>query len=191
MSDKMQLVQATGSITQRAALMGRTLADIMSAADTIVMLDISSSMATQDSRGRRARIDAATEDLAKLQEKFPGRVMLVQFNDSAEIVPTGVPGEPQGTTDVASALELVKDFDFDGMKFILISDGEPNSANGALAVAKTFRQPIYTIYVGPEGGEGRAFLEALSSATGGTSMLAARADNLLGVATTLLLEQKQ
>ncbi len=56
------------------------------------------------------------------------------------------------------------------IKFILISDGEPNEERATLNLAKQFKSKIHTVYIGPETGSGRKFLERLAEATGGASI---------------------
>jgi len=67
----------------------------------------------------------------------------------------------------------------DGMQFILISDGQPDSPEKALAIARTYKNKINVIYVGPEDNpQGRDFLTRLASVTGGQTVTADRAKEL-------------
>ncbi|MCG3145993.1 MAG: hypothetical protein HONDAALG_03772 [Gammaproteobacteria bacterium] len=87
---------------------------------------------------------------------------------------------------VAGALRFVKPFDVDGTRFLVVSDGEPDSAIDALAEAAKFAGRIDTIYVGPESGEGREFLARLARGAGGRSATATAGLHLAAAATLLL-----
>ena len=89
-----------------------------------------------------------------------------------------------------SALSFVKIADLPGMKFILISDGEPDDEGETLRIAKTFTNKIDVIFVGPESLPfGRDFLNRLAASTGGKSVTADRAKELAASVTQLLLER--
>jgi Mg-chelatase subunit ChlD len=64
------------------------------------------------------------------------------------------------------------------MRFIVISDGEPDDEKEALKVAKTFKNRIDTIFVGREGAEGQDFLNRLAKASGGSHVTADRVAQL-------------
>ena len=64
--------------------------------------------------------------------------------------PTGVPWNFQGGTDMASALRFAKMADVPGIRFVLISDGEPDSPEATLKEAGRYQNRIDTIFVGPE-----------------------------------------
>ena len=78
---------------------------------------------------------------------------------------------PSGGTAMERLLELVKPFDGTGMKFVLISDGEPYSEEATLAVASELTTPIDTIFIGDDSDFGGAdFMRRLAKASGGTSL---------------------
>jgi len=56
--------------------------------------------------------------------------------------------------------------------------GEPNDESEALKIAKTYRNRIDTIFVGPEGGSGQVFLNQLAKASGGQHVTADRVKEL-------------
>jgi hypothetical protein len=64
-------------------------------------------------------------------------------------------------------LKFAKIGDVKGMQFILISDGEPNDEESTLTVAKSYKNHINTIFVGPEGGDGQLFLQKLAKVISG------------------------
>jgi hypothetical protein len=177
----------TGSLAAVAGGRGRPLAEQFLYVEHVLLFDTSSSMSTADGRAGRRRIDVAREHLARLQAELPGKLAIVAFGDEARFVPGGVPPEPAGGTDLAGALRFARRLDVPGVRFLCISDGEPDAPQAALEVARTFRAPISTIYVGPEGGEGQAFLARLARAVGGRSATAARAAGLADAARPLLL----
>lgn len=81
--------------------------------------------------------------------------------------------------------------DLPGMRFILISDGEPDDQRQALEIATTYQNRIDVIYVGPENmRSGREFLQTLAQATGGVSVTADRAKELKANIEKLLLNER-
>ncbi len=178
----------SGSIADLARANNTTLAESFMTADLIVIVDTSGSMGTQDSRGGRSRYDVACAELADLQQSLPGKVAVIAFSSDVEFVPGGVPPYLGGGTDLAGALRFAHVADTPGMRFVVISDGQPDDSAAALAEARTYTSRIDTIYVGPEGQSGgRKFLEQLAKASGGQSVSADRAAELRASIETLLL----
>jgi hypothetical protein len=175
--NKNQIV--SGSIGAIAQQSGKSIAESFISADIIVIVDTSGSMNARDSRGDKSRYDVACEELAGLQNSLPGKIAVISFSDDAVFCPSGVPLMLGAMTDLVKALQFAKVADIPDMRFILISDGEPNDPNAALAVAKTYKNKIDVIYVGPESYPiGREFLQKLAAATGGLSVTADRAAEL-------------
>lgn len=175
-----------GSISAVARDSGRPLAMTMMDVDAVVIVDTSGSMSAHDSRGGQMRYDVACQELATLQARMPGKLAIVSFSDIALLCPTGVPSYLGGGTNLAGALRYAKTFDVDGVRFIVVSDGEPDSEQDALAEAARIRGRIDTIYVGPEMGSGREFLARLAGASGGKPVVAERALELAAAVTLLL-----
>ncbi|HFC08434.1 MAG TPA: VWA domain-containing protein [Chloroflexi bacterium] len=168
-----------GSLTAIARQQGASLAEAFVNVDAVVIVDVSGSMAAKDSRGGKSRYEVMLEELAALQANLPGRVAVVAFSDAPVFVPGGQPPLLGGTTDMAAALRFVKPADVAGVRFIMVSDGEPNDPGETLAVARTFQQRIDAIYVGPEEHPlGRDFLQRLTEASGGQTLTAALVQNL-------------
>lgn len=168
-----------GSIGAIAQANNRSIAEAFISCDVVILVDTSGSMSANDSRGGRSRYDVACEELRALQNNLPGRIALVNFSSTVQFEPGGIPTFLQGGTDLTAALRFVKVADVPDMQFILISDGEPNDAKTALAVARTFKNKINVIYVGPEYlPAGRNFLQQLAAATGGKTVTADRAKEL-------------
>jgi Mg-chelatase subunit ChlD len=157
-----------GSLSAISQSTGQPLAESFLAADAMILMDVSGSMASQDSRDNLSRYEVALQELAKLQRDMPGRLAVVAFSGKTELIPGGIPPFFGGGTDLAGALRFAKIADVDGMKFVVVSDGRPNDEKAALAVARTIKAPISTVYVGPENGLGRDFLERLAAANRGT-----------------------
>lgn len=168
-----------GSIAAIAKQSGKSIAESFVNADCIVIVDTSSSMGCHDSRGKRSRYDVACEELSGLQNSLPGKIAVLSFSNTVEFCPNGIPINLGGGTDMVEALKFAKMADVPEIDFILISDGEPNDENKTLAVAKTFKNEISTIYVGPENHPlGRDFLNRLAQASGGQSITVDRAKEL-------------
>jgi Mg-chelatase subunit ChlD len=178
----------SGSLADQARLNNTSLAESFLSAALIVIVDTSGSMGAQDSRGGQSRYNVACAELADLQRTMPGKVAVIAFSSSVEFVPGGVPPFLGGGTDLAGALQFAHVADTPGMRFVVISDGEPDSASDALAAAKKYANRIDTIYVGPESDlSGRKFLQQLAKASGGQSVTADRAKELRATIETLLL----
>lgn len=168
-----------GSLGAIAKQEGKSLAETFVNADLIIIVDTSASMSSSDSRGGKTRYQVACEELAHLQANHPGKIAVLSFSSDVVFCPSGVPVYLDASTDMAKALQFAKIADVPGMQFILISDGEPNDEQETLAVAKTYRNKISTIYVGPEERPtGRDFLQRLAAATGGQNITVDRAKEL-------------
>lgn len=189
-----------GSLRAIAQAEGRSLAESFLSADAIVLIDVSGSMGIRDVENTggpsrpyfgeptrasgRTRFEAACDELARLQKTLPGQIAVVQFSSSVGFCWGGRPlYEGQGTA-LHAALNFVRPAD-GTVEFFVISDGHPDDPDAALAVARKFDSVIHTIYIGPEGGPGAAFLRRLASVAGGQSSankvpeLAARIGGLL------------
>jgi len=145
-----------------------TLAESFLSADVLLIVDMSGSMGAKDAPGGKSRYEAAENELKRLQEANPGKIAVIAFSDSAEFCPTGIPRRIGAGTNLAGALRFVKPADGTGVRFIVISDGEPDDPWQALAEARSFSSKIDCVYIGPESGHGRDFLKRLAAASGGT-----------------------
>lgn len=184
MSNNAIIPGSLGAISQQN---GTSIAESFVNADVIIIVDTSGSMDQHDSRGGRTRYEVACEELKQLQASLPGKLALLSFSSDVMFCPNGIPFQFGGMTDLAKALKFAKVADVTGIRFIVISDGEPDSEEAALAVAKTFKNKIDTIFVGPENGEGREFLNKLAKASGGTGVTTAQAKELSSNVQRLLL----
>ena len=176
-----------GSLSAIATQNHTSIAESFLSAEAIVIVDTSGSMGSKDSKGGRERYEVACEELVTLQKNRPGKIAVISFSDDAMFCPAGIPVYLQSGTDLAKALRFVKVADVPGMQFILISDGQPDDEQSALSVAKTFKNKIDVIYVGPEDHPaGRDFLFKLARATGGQAITVDRAKELQSGFTALL-----
>jgi len=176
-----------GSIGAIAQQEGKSIAETFINADVIIIVDTSGSMCACDSRNGRSRYDVACEELKNLQASLPGKLALLSFSDDVIFCPSGIPFNYEGGTDLAKALKFAKIADVTGIRFIVISDGQPDNEEESLKVAKTFKAKIDTIYVGPEGGDGQKFLKRLAKASGGQGVTADRVKELASNVERLLL----
>ena len=178
----------TGSLFDVAVRNQQSLAETFIGCDVVILVDTSGSMSATDSRDGQSRYDVACEELKALQSSLPGRIAVLSFSSDVMFCPNGVPLFLNGGTDMAKALKFAQMADVDGMRFILISDGEPDSPSEALKIAKSYRNRIDTIYVGPETRpSGREFLQTLARESGGQTITADRAKELKSGIETLLL----
>jgi hypothetical protein len=159
-----------GSLQDIAIRNNFSIAQAFLSADAIVMVDTSISMADRDCPGGQSRFSCAREQLIRLQRDLPGKIAVISWNSDARFCAGGLPEEPGGGTDLTGVLQFVKPADGTGIKFILISDGQPNDETSALDLAKQFSSKIDTIFVGPESSSGRDFLRRLAEASGGQAV---------------------
>jgi hypothetical protein len=154
----------------------------------VIIVDTSGSMSANDSRNGLSRYKVACQELKQLQENMPGKIAVINFSSTVQFEPGGAPSNLGGGTDLLSALRFVKPADqIEDMKFILISDREPEDPEDCIKFAHGFNNHIDEIFVGPEDRPaGREFLARLSAVTGGHSVTADRAKELGSSITQLL-----
>lgn len=180
-----QLVK--GSLGAIAKQTGQSLAQTFISCDVVCIVDTSGSMSQRDSAGGNSRYDQACYELASLQGSMPGKIGVISFSGLTEFCPNGTPRYLGGGTDLAAALKFAKVADVPGMRFIVISDGQPDDPAAALKVAHSYAGRIDVIYVGPESHPlGRDFLAQLAKASGGQSVTAAQAKQLASSVQKLL-----
>jgi len=160
----------TGSIADVMGKENVSLAEGFLHCDVMLLVDTSASMDQRDAPGGLSRHDAAQKELEHLQTSQPGKFSVVSFSNEARFCPTGIPHRFNESTNMAGALRFVKPADDCGIRFFLITDGEPNSESETLEVAKTFKSRIDVVYIGRENGRGRDFLQRLAALTGGQSV---------------------
>lgn len=161
-----------GSLGAVAKESGKPLAESFLAADAIVLVDVSGSMSDTikaPEGGYKSRYELACLELQKLQATLPGKIAVVEFSGRPAFCWSGRPSFQQGGTDMAEALRFIQPADGCGMTIVLISDGMPDDERETLQVARQFETKIDTVFVGPEGEPGAAFLRKLSAATGGSA----------------------
>lgn len=182
-----------GSLYAVQQMRGGSLAETFTNCDIVAIVDVSGSMDMHDSRGGLSRYEVACQELARLQTQMPGKIGVIAFSGSAQFCPGGVPMYQGGGTDLSSALRFARIADVGGIRFIVISDGEPDSKEAALAEARQFKGRIDVVFVGPEGDDfgGRKFLEQLANAHGGQFVTAKCAVQLAEKVNILLLERGQ
>ena len=170
-----------GSLSDIAKQTNTSLAESFLGADVVVLVDTSSSMTAADASDGMTRYDAACKELAALQATLPGKIAVISFagHGFTMFCPNGQPYDLGGTTDLTGALSFAKIADVDDMRFIVISDGEPDDENAALRVAKSYQNRIDVVFVGNEAYPyGRDFLNRLAQASGGQTVTADRVAQL-------------
>lgn len=175
----------TGSLSSVAKANNQSLAETFLNADCVVLVDTSSSMLDRD-LGSKSRYDRACQELATLQNTLPGKIAVISFANDAIFCPSGVPQPPCGTTNLAGALKFAKVADVGGIRFIVISDGEPDNEREALDVVAQYVGRVDVIFVGREGGPGQKFLQRLAKSKGGQAITSENAKELAAAATYLL-----
>lgn len=168
-----------GSLADVAKATGKTIAEAFTEAECVAIVDVSGSMNAEDSKEGQKRYTVACNELATLQAKYPGKVAVISFSTDAKFCPGGTPNFDGGGTNVAKALEFTKIADVDGMRFFLISDGQPDDELAAMQVAQTYKNRIDTIFVGESNDTyARNFLAQLATKSGGQALTADKVDGL-------------
>jgi Mg-chelatase subunit ChlD len=165
-----------------------TLAESFLNVDAVLIVDMSGSMSAEDAPGGLSRWQAAENELLRLQEQMPGKLAVIAFSSEVQFCPSGIPIRFGGGTDMAKALRFVKPADGLEIRFILISDGQPDSKSETLKVARGFKSRIDTVYIGPEGGSGHKFLTKLANQSVGIAAQS-KAPGLLADNVTMLLAE--
>lgn len=160
-----------GSISDLMQKEDVSLAESFLSCDCVVLFDVSGSMTNDDGTGK-SRYDRGCDQLRQLQASLPGKIAVVQFADTVQFMPGGVPVMDLCGygTDLAAGLRFIRMADVPDMRFVVISDGAPDSEAMALAEARKFTEKIDTVYIGHEDGIGRDFLRELAKASGGQSL---------------------
>lgn len=153
--------------------------------DLLVIVDRSSSMKEEALPGR-SRYERAQAALRDLQERHPGRIAVIAFNECAELCADGRIPPPRGATSLAPALRMARQVYAPPMRVLIVTDGEVHDEAAALAEAATFPVRLEGLYVGPEGGDGAAMLRRICAANGGRANVGTP-DRLLPNAQRLLL----
>lgn len=183
------LAAIPGSLKDLATRQHISLAESFLSADVIVIIDVSGSMGGYDARGGQQRYQVACEELTRLQAELPGKVAVIAFSGDVLFVPGGVPPFLGGGTDLAAALEFVRVAD-GTVRFVVISDGQPNDGPRALSIARTLTSRIDCIFVGsPNDTAAQAFLRELAQ-HGGRSFVAEFAGHLAEKIETLLVSER-
>lgn len=156
-----------GSINDVAKQKSGGLQQAMAEAEVVVLVDISGSMADYDGTDK-ARYERAQEVLDQLQRDYAGKIILASFDYDAEFQFTGRLPLPRGGTNLAGALNFVRDLS-EAYQIILVTDGRPDSPQEALESAKRLASPLNIMFVGAENDVyARDFLDELAKATGGS-----------------------
>lgn len=175
-----------GSVGDIARRSGRTLAEAFLLVDAIVIVDTSGSMEQRDvsrSEIKVSRYQEACEQLRKLQAQMPGKIAVIAFSSSPVYCPDGQAKLLSGSTNLAAALEIVIPADDCDLRFIVVSDGEPDNEQACLDIAAKLKTRIDTIYIGPPDGRGKDFLRRLAAIRAGQS--ATQADEILKLQDTI------
>jgi len=167
--DSIQKTYVPGSLAATSAQTGHSLAETFIGADAIVLVDTSGSMADSDGL-QKSRYERACLELAGVQASLPGKVAVISFSDDVMFCPGGTPFNYGGSTRLANALSFIRVADVPDMKFIIISDGQPDDEETALKEARKFVNKLDTIFIGREGGYGQKFLQQLAQASGGQAI---------------------
>ena len=153
-----------GSVLDVAEKNDLSLAMAFLEVEYTVLIDTSGSMSDRDMRNGKTRYEVAIEELKTLQAQNQGKILVINFSDSANVCIGGIPAFLGGMTNLTDALKLALEYDDTDMTHVVISDGYPDSPTSALEAAKEFKGAIHTVFIGPENDrQGREFLAQLAS----------------------------
>lgn len=181
-----------GSVADITKNENMSLAESFMTCDCVVLFDVSGSMCCHDGKAED-RFTRGVNELKAIQGDYPGKYAIIQFADTVQFMPGGVPvmGASGCGTDLTAALKFAKVADaIPDMRFVIISDGEPDNSLTAKRAAAQYNNRIDTIFIGDESDRmsGRVFLEELAAASGGKAVTTA-AENIAREVTLLLSER--
>ncbi len=140
------VARAAGALPQKTGETGRLRDRIGRAgADTVILADVSSSMA--DMAGARRKIDILREALDNVRPSIPTARVLA-FGSTVTDAPASIP-DPSGGTALHLALDHAASYR--PRRTIVISDGEPDNEQQALDAAERLSGTIDIIYCGLDG----------------------------------------
>lgn len=183
-----------GSLADMMQSENISLAESFLSCECVVLFDVSLSMNNMDGK-YISRFDRGVRELKSIQEEMPGKYAIVQFADRVDFMAGGVPmfGMSGSGTDLTAALKFVYAADeIPGMRFVVISDGEPNNEISVLKTASRFQNKIDTIFIGEENNRlsahAKEFMLKLAQISGGDAVTTA-AENIGKTVTHLLSER--
>ena len=161
-----------GSLTETQRQRNLSFAEAFVTVDAIIVVDVSGSMSTADVRaedGIQSRFNEANRQLKKLQSRMPGKLAVVEFSDDAVFCPDGQLSGVKGGTDLLGALQFVSPAAGCGLKFIIVSDGLPESPDETIQYAQQLHEKLDCIHIGTDP-RGKQFMERLAAASGGQAL---------------------
>jgi hypothetical protein len=161
-----------GSLTETQKQRNLSFAEAFLTVEAILVVDVSGSMITQDVNaedGVKSRFSEANRQLKKLQARMPGKLAVVEFSDDVVFCPDGQLTGVKGGTDLLGALQFVSPAAGCGIKFIIVSDGLPDSPEETLQYAGQLHEQLNCIHIGKDA-RGKVFMDRLAKASGGKSL---------------------
>ena len=161
-----------GSLTETQRQRNLSFAEAFLEVEAVVICDCSGSMSTRDVRSESGLTDRYTEtnrQLKKLQSRMPGKLAVVEFSDDAVFCPDGQLTGVKGGTDLLGALQFVSPAAGCGLKFIIVSDGLPDSPDETVQYARQLHEKLDYIHIGNDD-RGKRFMEKLATASGGQAL---------------------
>lgn len=172
MKSSTALIDRRGSLAETQKQKAITFAEAFLSVEAIICVDVSGSMSANDvaaEGGPCSRHSEAGRQLQRLQQRFPGRLAVVAFSDNAEFRPDGTLPSIQSSTNLLGALQFISPASSCGLKFIVVSDGCPDSPEETLRYAKTLHNKIDCIHIGSLE-RGKKFMEDLARCSGGSAV---------------------
>lgn len=172
----------TSDPMQSLSLRERSQASKQAAGAKILLLDTSYSMACYNTQGTERRVDILwniVQDLRSQGLKFS----VVEFNHTVKWSDSITKPEPNGGTDLAGALEEIARMNKQVSSITLVTDGQPDDSDAALASAAAFGVKINVLFAGDERDTyAQAFCRELAQLTNGQFMAAdVNASNSLAI----------
>lgn len=178
--DNALAVPAQGSILSVADSNDpQDVSQALSEATTVILCDRSGSMSNIDAPQTKPRYVLEDEMIEALQRQYSGKIVLISFASLVEVELAGHLPLPSGSTEMANALQVAKEFIDIGLEeILLISDGDPSSPEVALRTATELKGldgkqiPVRAMYIGPHDDDvGKSFMKEIARRTGGTYQL--------------------
>lgn len=146
---------APGSLADYANKHNISVEELLLDVDYVVCIDKSLSMESEffdpEDKIIKTKVRKSNEELIKLQETLPGKIVVIRFGKKAEIVLEGMLDEKNldGGTYLCPALKIIEEyFNEEHIKVFVITDGEFSDSYRIIQTIPKLKPVFHLIQVG-------------------------------------------
>ncbi len=133
-------------------------------AKSMLLVDVSGSMGETIASGAR-KIDALRDVVSTLRETHPVPIAAFGLNAKPAVAFVEKIPDPSGMTPLDEGIDFSRQAR--ATHIIVVTDGQPDDQDAALAAAKRFGGTIDVFFIGDENGYGAEFCRELARVSGG------------------------